>query len=90
MGSPATTPERYSPQDLPDAQFLYVLAGREHSYRQETNGSAGVPVGRIRFVVEVDSVELWGTTWREVAAEKGLGAEEPPACSAHEETPALE
>ncbi len=48
-----------------------MLAGREHIYRQETNGSAGVPVGRIRFVLEVDSVEFWGTTWREVAAEKG-------------------
>ena len=37
--------ERYSPDDLPNAQILYalarhVLAGREHTYRQETNGSA--------------------------------------------------
>jgi len=68
--------ERYSPHDLPNAQLLYalarhVLAGREHRWRQETNGSAGAPVGRIRFVLEVDSVEFWGTTWREVAAEKG-------------------
>ena len=64
------------PNDLPHAKLLYalarhVLAGREHSYRQETNGSASVPVGRIRFVVEVDSVEFWGVTWSEVAAEKG-------------------
>ena len=68
--------EYYSPHDLPNAQILYalarhVLAGREHTCRQETNGSAGVPVGRIRFVIEVDSVEFWGTTWREVAAERG-------------------
>ena len=67
--------ERYDPHDLPRAQLLYalarhVLAGREHTHRQETNGSAEVPVGRIRFVVEVDSVEFWGVTWREVAAEK--------------------
>ncbi len=68
--------ERYSPHDLPNAQLLYALArhvfaGREHRYRQETNGSAGVTVGRIRFVVEVDSVEFWGTTWSEVAKERG-------------------
>lgn len=46
--------ERYSPHYLPNALLLYalarhVLAGREHTYRQETNGSAQVPVGRVRL-----------------------------------------
>ena len=66
--------EPYSPHDLPNAQIPYalarhVLAGREHDY-EERHPGGGVHVGRIRFVVEVDSVEFWGTTWREVAAEK--------------------
>ncbi len=69
--------ERYSPRDLPNAQILYALArdvlvGREHRWRQETNGFAGVPVGRLRFVLAVDSVEFWGTTWREVDDREGV------------------
>ena len=65
LATPATMPERCTPHDLPPAQLLYalarhVLAGREHRYRQETNGSAEVAVGRIRFVVEVDSIRFWG------------------------------
>lgn len=64
------------PNDEPHAKLLYalarhVLAGRKHSYEERRpGGGVEVAQGRIRFVVEVDSVEFWGTTWREVATEK--------------------
>ena len=52
------------PNDLPHAKLLYALArhvfaGREHTYQERSpGGGVEVAEGRIRFIVEVDSVEF--------------------------------
>jgi hypothetical protein len=65
------------PQMLPRGKTMYavarhILAGRTHHFEQRTR-AAGYELDKddVQFVITVPSVEFWGTTWSEVAAEKG-------------------
>ena len=69
------TASTIDPDDLPSVQPRYALArhvlgNREHTERHETNRPPGRRDERARFVIDVDSVEFWGTTLCELGHEK--------------------